>query len=118
MKRVIYCFAFIILFGSATQAQSMTDVVRTVINIKGKVQLIGEDMSVITPDDNPNMRYSGTNMPSTFRIEGLAVIFSGDVYKIPPNVRALGQPIKFKTIAISLADKKKHQLKKSKYCFK
>lgn len=118
MKKIVGFLFVIFCFSASSSAQSMTEIVKSVSNIKGKILFLGEGMNVIVPDDNPNMRYFGSNLPDAFKIDGLAVIFSGDVYKIPPNVRAIGQPIKFKSISISVADKKKYHLKKSKYCFK
>ncbi|MBK7147424.1 MAG: hypothetical protein IPH78_01065 [Bacteroidetes bacterium] len=92
---------------------------RKIDNVKGKVSLLtnGETW-VLVPADNPNGRYISQQLPEEYKKDGLAVVFSGWVGKIPPHVRMMGTPLKLTKISVSRADKKKFKLKKSCYSFK
>lgn len=92
---------------------------RTITNVNGVIHFLNNnELVVIIPDDNPNQRYIASNLPEEYKKDGLHVTMSGDVGKIPPNVRMMGTPLKLKCICISKAEQKKFKLKKRKYSFK
>lgn len=90
---------------------------KSVSGVKGTIKLLDEETLVIIPDDSPSYRYITEQLPAELKKDGLKVVFSGDVAKIPPNVRMIGVPIWLKEISVSKKDKKKHKLKKTKYTF-
>jgi hypothetical protein len=111
---IIVCIAM----ASLVKAQGLDfDWDRSIAKVKGTIKLLSEETVVIVPDDNPNGRYITEQIPAEYRKEGLKVVFSGDVAKIPPNARMIGTPIWLKEISVSKKDKKKHKLKKAKYTF-
>lgn len=100
-------------------AQSDFEWDREIKNEKGKVSVLANGETwVIVPADNPNGRYISQQLPDAFKKDGLAVVYSGWVGKIPPHVRMMGTPLKLSKISVSKADKKKYKLKKSCYSFK
>ncbi len=119
MKKLIAIIA-VVLFVFTTKAQDWSfGYDRTITNVKGIVHFLNDkELVVIVPDDNPNQRYIASNLPEEYKKEGLHVTLSGDVGKIPPNVRMMGTPLKLKCICISKAEQKKFKLKKRKYSFK
>lgn len=106
-----------VLLVSTSFAQTDFEWEREIKNEKGKVTVLANGETwVIVPDNNPNGRYISQQLPDEFKKDGLPVIYSGWVGKIPPNVRMLGTPLKLKSIKVSGADKKKFKL--SKRCYK
>jgi hypothetical protein len=67
---------------------------------KGTIQHISADTDSygIAPDNDPGTRYAPTNLADEFRKDGLRVIFSGKVGKIPPDARLTGTPIELTKI--------------------
>lgn len=116
--RKVFVLLLSILFLSA-QARFDFQYDHTVTKVKAKVEVMDNgQLFVLVPADNPNQRYIADNMPSDFKKDGLHVTFTGDVGKIPPNVRMMGTPLHLKCICITSAEKKQHGLKKKKYTFK
>ena len=73
---------------------------------------------VIVPTDNASGRYIAANLPGDFKKDGMKVVVSGDVGKIPPNVRMVGTPLKLKMVCVSKSEQQKFKLKKRTYMFK
>jgi hypothetical protein len=48
---------------------------------------------VIVPDDDESQRFYPSNLPASFRKDGLRVRFSGTIGEIPANVRMVGTPL-------------------------
>lgn len=114
LTAAILCISF--LFAHAKMEFQFD---HTITKVKATVHVMDNgQLYVIVPADNPNQRYIADNMPQEFKKDSLAVTISGNVGKIPPNVRMMGTPLHLKCICITSADKKKHQLKKKKYTFK
>lgn len=113
----IWMMALAVLYCTATFAQTDFEWERDIKNEKGKVTVLANGETwVIVPADNPNGRYISQQLPDEFKKDGLPVVYSGWVGKIPPNVRMLGTPLKLKSIKVAAADKKKFKL--SKRCYK
>jgi hypothetical protein len=66
----------------------VTDAVGTVHEVGA-----GSGRWSLVPDDDPGQRYAPDELPEAFRVEGLRVVFSGEVGEIPPNVRMWGTPL-------------------------
>ena len=69
---------------------------------KGTIHHISADTDwyTIVPDNDPGTRYAPTNLGEEFKREGLRVIFSGKVGKIPPDARLVGIPIELTKIEV------------------
>ena len=65
---------------------------------QGTIQKIGSVGFVIVPDQK-RTRYAPSDLAAEFQQNGLRVVFSGEVGKIPPNVRLIGTPLKLTAIA-------------------
>ena len=65
---------------------------------QGTIQKIGSVGFVIVPDQK-RTRYAPSELAEEFQQNGLRVVFSGEVGKIPPNVRLIGTPLKLTAIA-------------------
>ena len=88
-------------------------------NVKATIHFLNNnELVVLIPDNNSSQRYIASNLPKELRQENLQVTLSGDVGKIPPNVRMMGTPLKLKRICIAKAEAKKFMLMKRKYSFK
>lgn len=119
MKKSIAIIAVLLsVFTAKTQDWSF-GYDRTITNVKGVIHFLNNnELVVIIPSDNPNQRYISSNLPEEYKKEGLKVTMSGDVGKIPPNVRMMGTPLKLKCICITKTEQKRFALKKRKYSFK
>ncbi len=73
--------------------------------VKGIIKKMSADPNVyIIETDNGNnsvSRYLPATLPDAFKKEGLAVIVSGTIGKIPANVRMMGTPLTLDEIKIS-----------------
>lgn len=81
------------LFLSSCGSNYIKDVTGTI-----RVLLAARDINVIVTDGNDRKRYLPSNLPDGFKIDGLKVVFSGKVGKIPPNATMLGTPLELTKI--------------------
>lgn len=74
---------------------------RTVRHQPGTVVLVSAEQGWygLVPDSDPGTRYAPHKLPPRFRVDGLRVVFSGRVGRIPPNVRVWGTPLRLTRIA-------------------
>ena len=56
------------------------------------------DSNVIVTDSNNRTTYWPKNLPDGFKKDGLKVVFSGKVGKIPPNAESIGTPLELTKI--------------------
>ncbi len=69
---------------------------------KGTIMLISDSYVIeVENGRNSTTRYLPAVLPHEFKVEGLAVIVSGTIGKIPPNVRLVGTPLKINEIKIA-----------------
>ncbi len=68
------------------------------VDQKGTIQKIGNVGFVIVPDEK-RTRYAPNTLTEEFQQDKLRVVFSGEVGKIPPNVRLIGTPLKVTALA-------------------
>ena len=88
----------------ATWSVSLTGMAaEKLVNQKGTIKKLGSVGFVIVTKQ-PGTRYAPSNLAKEFQQDQLPVVFSGEVGKIPPNVRLIGTPFKLTAIA-KLADK-------------
>jgi hypothetical protein len=50
------------------------------------------------PDADPGTRYAPDALAEEFRVDGLRVIFSGEVREPPPHARLWGTPLRLTSI--------------------
>ncbi|MBD2744521.1 hypothetical protein [Coleofasciculus sp. FACHB-1120] len=74
--------------------------VETVKDKKGKVTLVGETYVIVT-EGQDGTRYATCNLPDSFKAEGKAITFSGEVKEIYPTERWAATPLKITAIASS-----------------
>ena len=68
------------------------------VDQQGTIQKIGNVGFVIVPDGK-RTRYAPSRLAEEFQQDQLRIVFSGEVGKIPPNVRLIGTPLKVTAIA-------------------
>ncbi|MFP6618874.1 MAG: hypothetical protein VB877_05980 [Pirellulaceae bacterium] len=68
------------------------------VDQKGTIKKLGSVGFVIVTEQ-PGTRYAPSNLAKEFQQDQLRVVFSGEVGKIPPNVRLIGTPFKLTAIA-------------------
>ena len=71
---------------------------RTVTDVPGRVVRVMDDRWALQPENDEGTRYAPDELPEEFRIDGLAVVFSGEIGEIPPNVRMYGTPLRLTDI--------------------
>lgn len=64
-----------------------------ITDVPGHVVEVMDDAWGLQPDEDEGTRYDPDDLPEDFRIDGLPVIFSGEVGEIPPNARLWGTPL-------------------------
>lgn len=67
-------------------------------DVPGHVVHIRGDWYALDPEGQPGSRYAPDDLPEEFRQDGLAVVFSGRIGEIPPNVRMWGTPLELTAI--------------------
>lgn len=102
MKQTLIVFSllacvFFIGCGKPTALQPMDDV----INHAGTIMQIDSLFFGIVDDAEWGERFAPSNLPESFKIDGLRVIFSGRRGMIPPNVRLWGTPLELTSIQIN-----------------
>jgi hypothetical protein len=119
MKKTVLMFILVLFAIGATTAQTDFEWEKRMVNWKATIKILEDKETVVfVPLDKPNSRYISANLPSEYKIDGLAATVTGWIGKIPPNFRMIGTPFKLEKITIRKADKRKYKLSKSAYCFK
>ena len=90
-------FLSLILIASCGLQTSLS-AAEKLVDQQGTIQKIGSVGFVIVPDQK-RTRYAPSNLAEDFQQNGQRVLFSGEVGKIPPNVRLIGTPFKLTAIA-------------------
>ena len=90
-------FLSLILIASCGLPTSLS-AAEKLVDQQGTIQKIGNVGFVIVPDQQ-RTRYAPSNLDEKFQQNGQRVVFSGEVGKIPPNVRLIGTPFKLTAIA-------------------
>ena len=106
------------LFITALAAAQDYKWLHNIKNQKGAIQLFEEGAVVITINGNDSKRYTTTQLPDTWKQNGLQVTFTGRVGEIPPHIRMIGTPLQLKCIHVSKTDAKKLGIKKTTIKFK
>jgi hypothetical protein len=69
-------------------------------NHTGTIQRVGTFGYAIVDDATPDSRFAPSNLPASFKRDGLRVLFSGKRGVIPPNVRMWGAPLELTSIQL------------------
>lgn len=80
--------------GSAAGA----DTVLRLHDAAGTVKRVGTMGYGIVPDSDPGTRYAPDHLPAEFEVDGLRVVFSGDVQTPPPGARVWGTSLRLTAI--------------------
>ncbi len=98
MAGLLACF---LLSGCADNPVS-SSTYPDIVNHTGTVRLIGHVGYAILDDLEPNTRFAPSNLPDSFKNDGIRVLFSGRRGKIPSNVRLWGTPIELTSIQLDI----------------
>lgn len=75
-------------------------------DMKLSVKMLNEESYVlIDPKDN-SKRYYAVNMPEVYKKDGLNLICTGIIGKVPPNFRMIGTPLKLTYVKVGKGYKK------------
>jgi len=69
-----------------------------IVNHTGTVRQIGSVGYAIVDDAESSERFAPSNLPDSFKRDGVRVLFSGRRGEIPPNVRMWGTPLELTSI--------------------
>ena len=119
MKR-IFSFGLMLFFSAMVYAQGTADFpyekVRDMVQEKLTVKDLGnESFVLITPGDDTK-RFFASNLPDVYKKDGLMLICSGIVGKVPPNYRMIGTPLKLKAVKVG-KNYKKYKIKVKSFIF-
>jgi len=78
---------------------------RDMVKEKYHIKKISDEIYVLANKDE-TQRYLAYNLPDDFKKDGLNVICSGIVGKVPPNFKMMGTPLKISTISVGKGYKK------------
>lgn len=90
---------FCLWFSSCLLAQDDNQPVGKLTDVNATVTLVANQYTLV-PDDNDSQRYFPRNLDAKFKVEGLKVTVSGNIYPIPPNVRMIGTPFEITKIQV------------------
>jgi hypothetical protein len=91
--------------GCSDQGHQVVPSADDVINHTGVVKQMSSDAFIIISDyiyQGQNEHFAPTNLPDSFKTDGLRVLFSGKRGEIPPNVRMMGTPLTLSSIEIDI----------------
>lgn len=100
MRKLFFLSCLISLSMTAIQAQKLSAKIDSVGYLPTTLCRVSTIAGayLLTPEENPNMRYAPANMTTTYQKEGALVRVSGVIGAIPPNVRMVGTPFRINTI--------------------
>ena len=96
LNQVTRFLSLILITSCGLQASLLA--AEKLVDQQGTIQKIGSVGFVIVPDKK-RTRYAPSNLTQEFQQNGQRIVFSGEVGKIPPNVRLIGTPLKLTAIA-------------------
>jgi len=79
--------------AAATEPDDDSENDDVITDVPGHVVEVMDEAWALQPEDDEGTRYAPDELPEEFLVDGLAVIFSGEVGEIPPNVRLWGTPL-------------------------
>ena len=94
--RIFLVFSLVMIASWSFSITGMA--AENLVDQKGTIKKLGSVGFVIVTEQ-PGTRYAPGNLAKEFQQDQLRVVFSGEVGKIPPNVRLIGTPLKLTAIA-------------------
>lgn len=90
---VLFFLSCIASTSNAQKERTMSSDI-TINDVKGTIKRLSPNLEwwVIIPDEK-EIRYTPSNLPGEFKKDGLRVIYSGKIGKIPSDVRMIGTPL-------------------------
>ncbi|HEY7412638.1 MAG TPA: hypothetical protein VII13_17995 [Vicinamibacteria bacterium] len=98
MPRLATLALGLVLGACAARAPAAADGGQHVENAPGVIRRVGDLGYGIVPDADPGTRYAPDALAEEFRVDGLRVIFSGEVREPPPHARLWGTPLRLTSI--------------------
>jgi|688.fasta_scaffold41928_5 hypothetical protein len=71
-----------------------------------RVKMLNEDSYVLQDTKDDSKRYYAVNLPDVYKKDGLNLICSGIIGKVPPNFRMVGTPLKLTAVKVGKGYKK------------
>lgn len=115
MKKYMILFFVLSITQGALKAQFKWT--ETIKNQKGIVRVLDEEITVITLADNDSKRFVSSQLPQTWKQDGLRLTFTGKIGEIPANYRVAGTPLNLICISTTKKEANKFNLIKRKIKF-
>ncbi len=119
MKRIL-SFGVMLFIGTMVYAQGTPDFpyekVRDMTQEKLIVKDLGNESFVLNTPGDDTKRYFATKLPDVYKKDGLFLICTGIVGKVPPNFRMIGTPLKLKSVKVG-KNYKKYKIKIKSFVF-
>ena len=80
------------------------------------VKVLGPELVALVDEAHEGKQYTGGLLPEELQKNGLKLLLSGDVGKIPMNVRMIGVPFRPTKIKVSKAIQRQYKLTKRVWC--
>ena len=100
----IFSVAFLV-FACTDNGSQVVPSADDVVNYTGAIKQMSSDAFIIISNyiyQGQNEHFAPTNLPDSFKTDGLRVLFSGKRGEIPPNVRMMGTPLTLSSIQIDI----------------
>jgi hypothetical protein len=119
MKKIL-SFALMLFFSAMVYAQGTPDFpyekVRDMNQEKLTVKDLGNESFVLMTPGDDTKRFFATNLPDIYKKDGLMLVCSGIIGKVPPNFRMIGTPLKLTTVKVG-KNYKKYKIKVKSFVF-
>lgn len=108
MKSIIVCILMIgISLNMLSQGVDFPyEKAGDMIDAKLKVKMLSENSYVLINTKDESSRYFAVNLPEEYKKDGLNVICTGIIGKVPANFRMVGTPLKLTFIKVGKGYKK------------
>jgi hypothetical protein len=90
--------AFLLATAAGCAARGPASTAPGIRDAPGTVQRVGDFGYGLVPDSDPGTRYAPDRLPSAFQVDGLRVVFSGEVLPPPANARLWATPLRLTAI--------------------
>ena len=95
----------LVFMGCSDKGKEVVPSSDDVINYTGVIKQMTPDVFLIISDyvyQGQQELFFPTNLPDSFKKDGLRVLFSGKRGEIPPNVRMIGIPLELSSIRVDI----------------
>ena len=102
MKKILFLMTMIIAsMGVFAQGNDFPyEKIGELKDAKLQVKMLNEDSYVLIDLKDDSKRYYAVNLPDVYKKNGLNLICTGIIGKVPPNFRMIGTPVKLTTVKV------------------